>query len=103
MSLPRELSEPMESNATMRFVEELDEKHGNAIPIFGGAIWLDPTDTDAIVNYLPSIIRNAQIWSWHGGLADACRQFCHCLFVDPTLIEACIGMTFEKLTEGCYV
>lgn len=103
MSLQRELSEPMEPNATMRFIEALDERHPNAIPIFGGAIWIDPTDTERIINHLPSIIHNAKFWKWHGGLADACRQFCHCLFVDPTLIEACIGMKFEKLTEGCYV
>ena len=103
MGLPRELTTPMEPNATMRFIEALDEKHSNAIPIFGGAIWIDPTDTERIINYLPSIIRSAHMWKWHGGLADACRQFCHCLFVDPTLIEACIGMKFEKLTEGCYV
>ena len=103
MSLPRELTEPMEPNATMRFIEALDEKYPNAIPIFGGAIWIDPADTDRIINHLPSIIQSAKMWNWHGGLADACRQFCHCLFIDPMLIEACIGMTFEKLTEDCYV
>ena len=103
MSLPREMCEPMEPNATMRFIEDLDEKHDRAIPIFGGALWIDPTDIDAIINYLPTIVHDAKFWKWHGGLADACRTFCHCLFVDPTLIEACIGMKFEKLTEGYYV
>lgn len=94
-----EFGEPIEPNATMRFIEALDEKHPNAIPIFGGALWINPLDTDAIINYLPSIIRSAKMWKWHAGLADACRQFCHCLFVDPTLIECYIGMKFEKLTE----
>ena len=99
MSLPKELSEPMEPNATMRFIEELDEMHDRAIPIFGGALWIDPTDTERIVRYLPTIIRNAQSWNWYAGLADACRTFCHCLFIDPMLIEAYIGMKFEQLVE----
>lgn len=85
---------------TKQFIEALDEKHSNAIPIFGGAIWIDPTDTDRIINHLPSIIKSAQIWKWHAGLADACRQFCYCLFVDPMLIESYIGMKFEQLVEG---
>ena len=89
--------------ATKQFIETLDEKYPNAIPIFGGAIWINPTDIGQIIKYLPTIIHNAKFWNWHGGLADACRQFCHCLFVDPTLVEACIGMKFEKLTEGYYV
>lgn len=88
------------NEATVRFIEALDEKYSNAIPIFGGAIWIDPTDTARIISYLPTIITNAKIWSWHGGLADACRQFCHCLFIDPALIEARIGMKFETLTKG---
>lgn len=97
MPLPAELTTKIEPNATMRFIEALDEKHDRAIPIFGGALWIDPTDIDAIINYLPTIIHNAKFWNWHGGLADACRTFCYCLFVDPTLIEACIGMKFEQL------
>ena len=93
----------MPNLTTKRFIEALDEKHPNAIPIFGGALWVGSSDIDGIIDYLPTIIHNAQFWKWHGGLADACRQFCHCLFVDPMLIEACIGMKFEKLTEGYYV
>lgn len=87
------------NNATRNFIEALDEKHPNAIPIFGGALWIDPANIEAIIAYLPTIIHNAKFWQWHAGLADACRQFCHCLFVDPALIECAIGMKFEKLTE----
>ena len=86
-------------SATMHYIEALAEKHSNAIPIFGGAIWLDPCNLDQIIGHLPSIIRGAKFWEWHGGLADACRIFCHCLFVDPALIEVSIGMKFEELTE----
>ena len=85
------------SNATIRFIEALAEKHPNAIPIFGGALWVNPADTDAIINYIPNIVHGARVWDWYAGLADACRTFCHCLFVDPALIEACIGMKFEEL------
>ena len=86
-------------NATMRFIEALAEKHDNAIPIFGHAFHIENTSMDAIINKLPSVIRAAKFFGWHGGLADACRTFCHCLFVDPMLVEACIGMTFEELVS----
>ena len=86
-------------NATQKFIEELAKKHSNAIPIFGGALWVDATDMHAIIKHLTNIIRGAQFWKWHAGLADACRTFCHCLFVDPALVEAYIGMKFEQLTK----
>ncbi len=98
--LPKELSEPIEPNATMRFIEALNEKYRNAIPIFGGAIWIDGSDIEKVALYLPSIIRNAEFHGWHDTLANACRVFCHCLFVDPALLEAYIGYTFEDLVEG---
>lgn len=92
-----ELSVKIEPNATMHFIEALDEKYDNAIPIFGGAIWINPTDIDRIIDNLPTIIRRAKFFGWHAGPADACRIFCHCLFVNPALIECCIGMKFEEL------
>ena len=98
--LPIELSTPIEPNATMRFIESLQEKHNNAIPIFGGAIWIDGTDLDKVALYLPSIIRNAEFHGWHDTPANACRIFCHCLFVDPMLIEVYLGSTFEEFVEG---
>lgn len=95
--LPRELSEPMEPNATMRAVEALDEKYPNAIPIFGGAIWVK--DIAGIIQSLPHVIHSAQFFKWHDTLANACRTFCHLCFTDPMLVELYIGMKFEKLTE----
>lgn len=95
--LPREFSEPMESNATMRLVEELDEKYGNAIPIFGGAIWVN--GIEGIIQSLPHVIHSAKFFGWHDTLANACRTFCSLCFVDPALIECYIGIKFEKLTE----
>ena len=83
--------------STQVFIEKLAEKHPNAIPIFGGALWIDSTNMDAIVTHLPNIIRSAQFWKWHAGMADACRMFCHCLFVDPALVESYIGIKFEQL------
>lgn len=94
------LSTPIEPNATMRFIEALNEKHSNAIPIFGGAIFMEGADINKISTYLPSIIRSAEFFKWHDTLANACRTFCHCLFVDPMLVEVYIGMKFEDLVEG---
>ena len=61
---------------------------------------MDGDDLDKVASYLPSIIRNAEFYKWHDTLANACRQFCHCLFIDPMLMEAYIGLTFEDLVEG---
>jgi hypothetical protein len=94
--LPIELSEPMEPNATMRAVEALDEKYPNAIPIFGGAIWVN--GIEEIIQSLPHVIHSAKFFGWHDTLANACRTFCHLCFIDPALVECHIGMKFEKLT-----
>lgn len=88
----------LSKEAIKKSIEALAEKHSNAIAIFGGAYFIDQ-DLETIVRYLPNIIRGAEFFKWHGGLADACRVFCHCLFVDPALVECYIGMKFEKLTE----
>lgn len=96
--LPRELSEPMEPNATMRMIEDLDEKYGNAIPIFGGALWVN--DLEALVASLPHIIHSAKFFGWHDTLAGACRTFCSLCFTDYMLVEAFIGMRFEELCKG---
>lgn len=85
------------SNATMHCIEALAEKHDNAIPVFGVALWVNPADIDDVVAHLPTVIREAKFRNWHAGIADACRTFCHCLFVDPALVECYIGMKFENL------
>lgn len=96
--LPRELSEPMEPNATMRMIEDLDEKYGNAIPIFGGALWVH--DIETLVSSLPHIIHSAKFFGWHDTLAGACRTFCSLCFTDYMLVEAYIGIRFEELCKG---
>lgn len=95
-----ELCEPQAPNATQRFIERLHEKYNNAIPIFGGAIFLDGSDIYNVATYLPAIIRNAEFFRWHDTLANACRTFCHILFIDPMLMEAYIGSSFEDFVEG---
>ena len=95
--LSKEYSTQIQPTSTQIFIEKLNEKYNNAIPIFGGALWIDSTDIWQVIDYLPTIIHNAKFWRWHAGLADACRMFCHCLFVDPALVECYIGMKFEQL------
>ena len=93
--LPIELTTKIEPNASMRAVEALDAKYGNAIPIFGGAIWVN--DLESLVRSLPHIIKSAKFFGWHESLADACRTFCSLCFTDPMLVECYIGMKFEQL------
>lgn len=93
--LPVELSTPIESTVAQRAIEALDEKYSNAIPIFGGALWVHNLET--LVGSLPSVISGAKFWKWHAGVAGACRTFCHLCGYDPALIEVYLGMRFEEL------
>ena len=77
-------------------VEALDKEYDNAIAIFGGALHID-RDVASIALYLPSLLRNAELWHWHENEADTCRRFCHLCFVDPALVEAYLGNTFAKI------
>lgn len=95
--LPIELSTPIEPTATQRAIEALNEKYSNAIPVFGGALWVH--DLETLVASLPSVISGARFFSWHAGVIDACRTFCHLCFIDPMLVECYIGMKFEQLIE----
>lgn len=90
-----ELSTPIEPTATQKAIEALDEKYPNAIPIFGGALWVH--DLKTLVASLPSVISGARFFKWHESPASACRTFCRLCFVDPMLVEAYIGMKFENL------
>jgi hypothetical protein len=91
--LQRELSKAIEPTATQRAIEALNEKYSNAIPIFGGALWVN--DLKTLVGSLPSVISGARFFKWHAGVADACRTFCHLCFIDPALVE-CYILTIKR-------
>lgn len=93
--LSKEWSEPIESTVTQKAIEALDEKYPNAIPIFGGAIWVD--NLEKLVGSLPSVISGAKFFKWHAGQVAACRTFCHLCGYDPALIEVYLGIRFEEL------
>ena len=81
-----------------KMILALDEKHSNAIPIFGGARLVQ--NISDLVSMLPSVIHSAKFFKWHAGLVDACRTFCHLCLVDPMLVEVYIGMRFEDLVKN---
>ena len=85
------------NEATIKLLESLEEKHSYAIAIFGGAASVQTIDD--IVGALPYIIKMVKFYEWCESPADACRTFCHLCFTDPKLVEAYIGMKFEKLIE----
>lgn len=93
--LPVELFEPVSPIVTQRLIEKLAEEHANAIPIFGGALWVN--GIDGLVDYLPTLISSAKFFGWHETLADTCRRFCRLCFVDPALVECYIGVRFDQL------
>lgn len=80
---------------TMRLIEKLDQKYGNAIPIFGGAIWVKCIED--IPAHLPHVVKTAQFFEWHDCVANACRTFCTLCGFDPALVEVLVGARFEAL------
>lgn len=66
--------------------------------IFGGAI-SDIENTNNLEKFSTHLIyvaRRAAFWKWHKGVADAMRVYCHLCYVDPYLIEAYCGTTFDE-------
>lgn len=81
-------------------IEVLDAKYPNAIPIFGGAIWVynnNDFDSQRFIAGLSHIAKNAKFFKWHEGVADAMRRYCNICMVDPMIVEVELGMKFEEL------
>lgn len=85
------------NETTMKMIEDLNDKHSHAISIFGGAVYVQTIDD--VINKLPHVIMMSKFYEWHESVAQACRTFCHLCFIDPMLVEAYIGMKFERLIE----
>lgn len=89
-----------------RAICSLDNKYPNAIPVFGGALGAyeyincDHPDFGKFVGCLPTVVSNAKFYKWHEGVIGALRRFCRLCLVDPALIEAYLGITFEELCKG---
>lgn len=86
-------------------INSLADKYDNAIPIFGGALFAhrylnsDEPNLEEFIKYLPSVVSHARFFKWHEGAVGALRTFCCLCSIDPMLIEAYIGMSFEQLCE----
>lgn len=81
-------------------IEVLDSKYPNAIPIFGGALWVyhdDDFDSQRFIAGLSHIAKNAEFFKWHEGVAGAMYRYCHICMVDPMVVEVALGMKFEEL------
>ena len=82
---------------------ELCDKYDNALGVFSGAYFADGIakagDIATFCEFLPGVVRNAKFFQWHEGVAGALRRFCHLCMVDPTLVEAYLGMKFEEVTQ----
>ena len=85
------------NEVTIKMLEDLSDKHSHAIAIFGGAIFVNTIDD--VIDKLSYVISASKFYRWHESAAKACRTFCHLCFIDPALVEAYLGMTFEKLIE----
>ena len=83
-------------------IERLDDKYPNAIPVFGGALWVyhdDDFDSRRFVAGLDHVSENAEFFKWHEGVAGAMRRYCNICMMDPVAVESVIGMTFEELCK----
>lgn len=74
----------------------------NVVSIFGGAVEdVEITNNlEMFCNHLIYIARRAAFWKWHKGVADAMRVYCHLCYVDPYLIEAYCGTTFDEFAPA---
>jgi len=85
-------------------IECLDNKYPNAIPVFGGALWVyhdNDFDSKRFIAGLHHIAENAEFFKWHEGVAGAIRRYCNICMVDPVVVEVVLGMKLEELcTRG---
>ncbi len=81
-------------------IEELDDQYPNAIPVFGGALSAakyvhgDTFDLSKFCNLLANAIDNATFFGWHESSTEVARRFCHLCYIDPSLVEAYLGIEF---------
>lgn len=81
-------------------IECLDSKYSNAIPVFGGALWVyhdNNFSSERFISGLSHVAENAKFFKWHEGVVGAMRRYCHLCMVDPVVVEAELGMKFEEL------
>lgn len=81
-------------------IEVLDSKYGNAIPIFGGALWVyhnNTFDNQRFVAGLSHVAKTAAFFKWHEGVVGAMRRYCHICMVDPAMVEVGLGMKLEEI------
>ena len=83
------------NETTMKMLEDLENKHRYAIAIFGGAVFVKTIDD--VIDKLSYVITMSKFYRWHESAAKACRTFCHLCLIDPALVEAYLGMTFEEI------
>lgn len=81
-------------------IECLDDQYHNAIPVFGGALWVyhgNTFDSKRFIAGLHHVAENAKFFNWHEGIVGAMRRYCHICMVDPVVIEIALGAKFEEL------
>ena len=87
-------------------VQRMNDETHRASVVLGGATFAiqyvhgDTMDIDTFITVcLPHVVRNARFFGWPEGPVDALNRFCHICLVDPKLIEAYLGITFEEVVK----
>lgn len=86
-------------------IRQMDDETHQAVAVLGGAqfaieyVHNDTMNIDEFVLCLPYVARNAKFFHWPEGPVDALNRFCHICLVDPKLIEAYLGVTFEEVVK----
>ena len=87
----------------VKVLTNLNERHDNAIAVFGIAQCAlqyaqgSTLNLDEFIKFLPYVARDAKFFRWHEGVVGALHRFCHICLVDPKLIEVYLGMSFKEL------
>ena len=86
-------------STTEKLYRELQSKYPNShtSAIFCDVMHIDTSNIAEVAKAIPIVKRMAKFYKWHESPSDACRTFCNLCFIDPMLVEAYMGMTFEEV------
>lgn len=80
-------------------IECLDSKYPNAIPIFGGALWVyhgNNFSSEHFLAGLSHVAKSAKFFKWHEGVVGAIRRYCNICMIDPAIVESALGIKLEQ-------
>ena len=83
------------NESTYQILRDMSETRPDVIAMFGGAVYVSTIDD--LINCFPHIFHYSQIKGYD--IIENMHTFCHICSIDPSLVEAYLGMSFEELIQ----